>query len=280
MKAVVLTAFLFVAAFCGAAGHGPIFGLATPTNSQGEWSFDSGAFGRSSEVGSQVSLRQLIGYGVTPHLTLSFTAPAVIGETPLPPTRIQPGADFDTAVAWRFHHNTTRVGTRFESTAFAGLVVPGPQSGVKGLSVTSHVPGHMLGVVSGIASRSHYFWLGGTYTKFYERGGEKRPDVLNYSLIYGYRPPKWRTEADKWDWRVFGELVGERSTRFVRSGFSIPETQAHQIFLGPSFLGIYKNYTVSFGAQVPIYRDVGAIFPKERVRYAVNFSYLLFQHSH
>ena len=280
MKVTAFIALLFVPVFCNAAGHGPIFGLATPTNSQGEWSFDTGVFGRSSALGSEASVRGLVGYGFTPHLTFSFTAPAVIGDTPLPPTRIQPGADFESTLAWRFHHNTTKVGTRFESTAFAGLVVPGPQSGFKGLSFTSHVPGNMLGVVSGIASRSHYFWLGGTYTKFYERGGERRPDVLDYSLVYGYRPPKWRKEADKWDWRVLGELVGERSTHFLHNNSLVPQSQAHQVFLGPSFLGIYKNYTVSFGAQVPIYRDVGALFPKEHVRYGVNFSYLLFQHSH
>ena len=74
--------------------------------------------------------------------------------------------------------------------------------------------------------------------------------------------------------------MGERSSRFLHSGLLIPQTDAHQVFLGPSLLGIYKNYTVSFGAQVPIYRDVGALFPKEHVRYAVNFSYLLFQHKH
>src|SRR5436305_1986469 len=280
MKTTLLAILLLIPDICNAAGHGPVFGLATPTNSQGEWSFDSGFFGRSSAVKSNTSFRELNAYGETPHLTLSFTAPGVIGDTHLLPTRIQPGADFDTTAAWRFHHTTTKVGTRFESTAFAGVVVPGPQTGVKGLSFSSHVPGNMLGVVSGIASRSHYFWLGGTYTKFYESGGERRPDVFDYSLVYGYRPPKWRTEADKWDWRVFGELVGERSSRFLHKGLLIPQTDAHQVFLGPSLLGIYKNYTVSFGAQVPIYRDVGALFPKEHVRYAVNFSYLLFQHKH
>ena len=84
----------------------------------------------------------------------------------------------------------------------------------------------------------------------------------------------------KWDWRVFGELVGERSPRFLQAGAIVPQTQAHQVFLGPSLLGIYRNYTVSFGAQLPIYRDVGVLFPRERVRYAVNFAYLLFSHSH
>ncbi|HWZ83696.1 MAG TPA: hypothetical protein VNW47_13785 [Terriglobales bacterium] len=281
MKFVALVlAILGIPVFAFASGHGPLFGLATPTNSQGEWSFDQGVFGRNAGSDSQASIRELIGYGFTPHLTLSLTLPAVLGDARLPPTRIQPGADFDASLAWRFQHRATKVGTRFESTAFTSLVVPGPQSGFKDVAHVSNVPGVMLGAVTGMASRSHYLWLGGTYTKFFEHNGDRRPDVLDYSLVYGYRPPKWRKPPDKWDWRLFGELVGERSERFLQSGSTVAGTQAHQVFLGPSALGIYRNYTVSFGAQVPVYRDVGSMFPKERVRFAVNFSYLLFQHSH
>jgi len=280
-RAVVsLLAFLVIPVYSMAAGHGPVFGLATPTNSQGEYSFDFGLFGRSSSAGSQESLRALVGYGFTPHLTLSFTAPGVLGTTPLPPTRIQPGADFDSTLAWRFQHNATKIGTRIESTAFAGLVVPGAQSSFNGVVHTTNAPGNLIGAVTGIASRSHYVWLGSTFTKFYERGGDRRPDVLDYSLVYGYRPPAWRKPPDKWDWRLFGELVGEHSNRFLQDNAIVPETQAHQVFLGPSTLGIYRNYTISFGAQFPIYQSVGALFPKEHVRFAVNFSYLLFQHSH
>jgi len=263
-----------------ASGHGPIFGLATPTNSQGEWSFDQGVFGRSTSVGSQASISELVGYGFTPHLTLSFTLPAVVGETRLPPTRIQPGDDFDSTVAWRFQHRATKVGTRLESTAFAGLAVPGPQSGFTGVAKTTSAPGFMVGAVTGRASLSHYVWLGATFTKFAEHSGDRRPDVFDYSLVYGYRPPKWRRTPDKWDWRLFLELVGERSNKFLQGDATVANTQAHQVFVGPSALGIYRNYTVSFGAQFPIYRDVGRDWPKERVRFAVNFSYLLFQHSH
>ncbi|HMH01006.1 MAG TPA: hypothetical protein VK555_06315 [Terriglobales bacterium] len=279
-RALVLLAILAMPLYGTAAGHGPVFGLATPTNSKGEFSFDFGIFGRSSTFGSQASVRGLVGYGFTPHLTLSLTLPAVISETRLPPTRIQPGDDFESTLEWRFHHNATKVGTRFESTAFAGLVVPGPQSGFKGVAHTTNAPGSMVGVVSGMASRSHYLWLGSTFTKFYEHNGDRRPDVLDYSLVYGYRPPAWRKPPDKWDWRIFGELVGEHSNRFLQANMIVPETQAHQVFIGPSALGIYRNYTVSFGAQFPVYQNVGAQFPKERVRFAVNFSYLLFQHSH
>jgi hypothetical protein len=279
-RAVVLLTVIGLPLFAAAAAHGPVFGLATPTNSQGEWSFDEGIFGRNTPFGMQASVRELVAYGFTPHLTLSLTLPAVIGDTTLPPTRIQPGDDFDTTAAWRFQHRSTKVGTRFESTAFAGLAVPGPQSGFKGVAHSTNVPGTMVGVVSGMASRSNYLWLGSTYTKFYEHDGDKRPDVLDYSLVYGYRPPKWRRPPDKWDWRLFGELVGERSDRFLQANIAVANTQAHQVFLGPTALGIFHNYTVSFGAQFPIYQDVGSAFPKEHVRFAVNFSYLLFQHGH
>ena len=60
-----------------ASGHGPLFGLATPTNSQGEWSFDEGIFGRNTPFGTQASVRELIAYGFTPHLTVSLTLPVV-----------------------------------------------------------------------------------------------------------------------------------------------------------------------------------------------------------
>jgi hypothetical protein len=278
-RTVVLAIALLTWPWCVFAdGHGPVFGLATPTNSKGEWSFDTGVFGRANSSDSEASVRELVGYGFTPHLTLSFTAPAVIGSGAFTPTRIQPGDDFDAKLAWRFQHRATKVGTRFESTAFAGLVVPGPQSSFRGIAHTTNAPGTMFGAVTGMASRSHYIWLGSTFTKFYEHNGDKRPDVFDYTLVYGYRPPKWRRPPDKWDWRVFGELVGERSGRFVQANFAIPETQAHQVFIGPTVLGIYHNYTVSFGAQFPVFRDVGALFPKERVRFAINLSYLLFQH--
>lgn len=279
-EALILLGILTIPIYASAAGHGPVFGLATPTNSQGEFSFDFGLFGRSRSVGSQESLRALIGYGFTPHLTLSFTAPVLLHNSTLPPTRIQPGDDFESTLAWRFQHKATKVGTRFESTAFTGLVVPGSQSGFSGIAHTTSVPGNMVGAVTGMASLSHYLWLGSTFTEFYEHNGDRRPHVLDYSLVYGYRPPAWRKTPDKWDWRVFGELVGEHSNRFMAANFPVPGTQAHQVFVGPSALGIYRNYTVSFGAQFPIYRDVGAVLPRERVRFAVNFSYLLFQHSH
>jgi hypothetical protein len=279
-RAMILLVLLALPLQAMAASHGPVFGLATPTNSQGEWSFDQGVFGRSSSAGTQASIRELVGYGFTPHLTVSLTLPVVVGDTRLPPTRIQPGDDFDSTLAWRFQHRATKVGARIESTAFAGLVVPGPQSTFSGIARTSNIPGFMVGGVTGRASLGHYVWLGATFTRFAEHHADQRPEVLDYSLVYGYRPPKWRRSPDKWDWRLFGELVGERSNRFRQANGTVANTQGHQVFLGPSALGIYRNYTISFGAQLPLYQDCGSAWAKEHVRFAVNFSYLLFQHSH
>lgn len=54
--------------FAIATTHGAIFGLATPTNSEGEWSFESGVFGQNTSLGSQASFRELPADEFTPHL--------------------------------------------------------------------------------------------------------------------------------------------------------------------------------------------------------------------
>ena len=53
----------------------------------------------------------------------------------------------------------------------------------------------------------------------------------------------------------------------------MPGTDAHQIFVGPSVLGVYKNYAIEAGVQLPAYRNAGARLQEERFRYAINVSY-------
>src|SRR5207245_6457770 len=110
-----------------ASGHGPVFGFATPVNSQGEWSFDAGMFGRNATFGSQLTARTMASYGFTPHLQFSLIAPALAQQGSLPMTMMSGGGEFQTNLAWRFHHQPNAIGSRFESTASVGLVVPGPQ---------------------------------------------------------------------------------------------------------------------------------------------------------
>jgi hypothetical protein len=259
--------FVFVAAavisatpLLQASGHGPVFGLATPTNPQGGFSLDMSFMGRYGDGGGAM-VRATLGYGLTENLKISISAPLVFDAEPFTPARVAAftpmGGDFESLVTWRFHRQDTGVGSRFESAAIGGLLVPGPQH---------------AGIVTGVASRGHYAWTGVSYQRYAESAADRRPDLLFYSAVYGYRPPSWRTDTG-WDWRIFGELTGERAGTLQFAGLKLPGSDSHQVLFGPTTLGVYKNYAVSAGIQFPLYRDVSPIYPQERVRFSINFSY-------
>ena len=86
-----------------------------------------------------------------------------------------------------------------------------------------------------------------------------------------YRPESWRKDHG-WDWRIFGECTGERAGVLERGGTTLAGSRSNQVFVGPTTLGVYKNYAVSAGVQVAVHQDVGPLYPRERVRAAVNFS--------
>lgn len=178
--------------------------------------------------------------------------------------------DFELLSGWRFHRKGTDIGTRVESTAYAALLVPGPQRGPMPLA---RAPGAFVAVSTGVASRSHYVWGGVGRTQYAESQGDRRAPVLLYSAVWGYRPPALRKDYPHWDWRLFVEMTGEEAGRITRGGVRLPGTGGHQIFLGPTTLGIWKNYAISGGVQFPVYRNVGAAHPRERARVALNFSY-------
>jgi hypothetical protein len=244
---ILLVFFLAEAMF--ASGHGPVFGLATPTNPKGGWSFDANLMGRGGD-GQGFMFRPVLGYGVTENLKVSISAPVALRTEPFPAARVSAftsmSADFEGIAIWRFHRQDTGVGSRFESAAIGGVLLPSPQS-------RGGEAGGLIGGVTGIASRSNYAWGGATYQRY------SSSDLLFYSLAYAYRPPAWRRDSG-WDWRIFGEMTGERS-------------RSHQIFFGPTTLGVYKNYAVSAGIQFPVYRDGSPLYPRERVRFALNFAY-------
>jgi hypothetical protein len=95
--------------------------------------------------------------------------------------------------------------------------------------------------------------------------------VLFYSAAYAYRPPSWRRDTG-WDWRIFGEMTGEKTGSIQRAGSALPASNTQEIFVGPSTLGVYKNYALSAGVQFPVYRDLSPLYPRERVRVALSFS--------
>jgi hypothetical protein len=269
-------AWIGTPALIQASGHGPVFGLATPTNPQGGFSFDMSLMGRFG-AGTGGMFRATLGYGITENLKISISGPVVFESEPFAPARVAPftsmGGDFEGLTIWRFHRKDTGVGSRFETAAIGGVLIPGPQDFGGALKGLHSGPGALAGIVTGIASRSRYAWAGVSYQRYAESNRDRRPDVLFYSAVYGYRPPSWRTDTG-WDWRIFGEFTGEKTGTIQREGLSLPGSQGHQMFLGPTTLGVYKNYAVSAGIQFPVYQDIRpAIYPRERVRVAINFSY-------
>ena len=68
-------------------------------------------------------------------------------------------------------------------------------------------------------------------------------------------------------------MTGERSGPVQRSARLLPASESHQVFLGPTTLGVYKNYAVSAGMQFPVYRATSPLYPRERFRFALNFAW-------
>jgi hypothetical protein len=261
--------------FAAASGHGPVFGLATPTNPKGGWSFDTNLMGRTGS-GSGVMFRPSLGYGINENLKVSVSAPVSFTTEPFAPSRLSAftsmTGDFEGIAIWRFHRQDTGVGSRFESAAIGGVLLPGSQEPGGPLKGIGTGPGGLIGGVTGVASRSHYAWAGVTYQHYSASDGDRRPALLFYSFAYAYRPPSWRTDTG-WDWRVFGELTGERAGNIQHSGVQLLGTDTHQVFLGPATLGVYKNYAVSAGIQFPVYRQLSLIYPRETIRFALNFAW-------
>ena len=126
-RAVAFASLLALAQVVKAADHGPVFGLATPTNPQGGWSFDLGVNGRS---GMASVLEAELSYGLTQNIKLAVSGPVVFQSDPYPRSSVTTNTpisgDFSGLVWWRFQKKDF-AGKRIESTAVAGALVPGPQ---------------------------------------------------------------------------------------------------------------------------------------------------------
>ena len=260
-----------------ATDHGPVFGYATPVNSQGEVSCDTGIYGRNGTRGTQFSTGTGCGYGITPHITVNAFLPATFGSGSLQESRVMPSGEWSAGASWRFLHSVTSVGKRIESTASLGVVVPGPQMDSGVLASLHRAPGVAGTLATGFASRSQYAWVGGGYTSFAAASHDRRSDTLSWSGVYGYRPARLRRGYDQWDYRGFAELTGEHTGGVRSAGIVVPDSSTTTVWLGPSVLAILKSVAIEGGVQAPIYRDVSdSIYGRERVRFAINFSYLRF----
>jgi hypothetical protein len=257
--AMASASLLALAQVVKAADHGPVFGLATPTNPQGGWSFDLGVNGRS---GMASVLEAELSFGLTQNIKLAVSGPVVFQPDPYPrssvTTNTPSSGDFSGLVWWRFQKKDF-AGKRIETTAVAGALVPGPQQETGLYRGLNSGPGYLAGAVTGIASRRQYVWAGTTYQRYAESKGDRRPDLLSYTAVYGYRPLAWRTDYPRWDWRVFGEFTGERTGTLQRQDFEVPGSEAKQMSRSQRARRVPRNWNRSRNAVSDLSRCRSAL---------------------
>jgi len=260
-----------------AQGHGPAYGLSTPTLGKGGWSLDLSAMSRFVGTTRTVMVRPMLSYGITEDLQIS-------GSFPMPlytPQGIRPAhgmarmptsPDIEFLLGWRFHRQATGVGSRFESTIYAGFDYP--TDAVRAGARTA--PGLYGAAVTGYASRAVYAWAGGLYRRYMTPAGNAADhpgDVAMYSLVLGYRPGSFRRDLPHADWRIFLEAFGEWIRSDVIAGVPQLDTGSHQIFVGPTLLGLYGSWGVSGGPVFPVYRRVNGTQLQEKARLIVTTTF-------
>lgn len=298
VRRIVVTTILLGGALPGsaaAAGHGPVFGAATPTLGKGAWPLDQAWMGRISEDhDNEQLLRTMISFGVTENLQMSASLPILLESPVRMPTgrmmaTMSDHRDLEGLLAWRFHHQPIGQNGRFEATVYGGGTVP-LQNQYAGMATT---PSVYVSVSTGYVSRAHYLWVGAGYQRFGGGSGDRFGDVSSYSLVYGNRPKVLRLDYPKPDLRFFVEAVGERTGPAHHASILEDDGHGHQIggptvdghvvhpaggghvvLVGPTALLLYKAYAIAGGLQIPIIqrlKDAGQ--PKERFRFALNVSY-------
>ncbi len=274
-RVLALTAFLAMPSGGRTQGHGPIFGLSTPTLGKGGWSLDATVMGRMLNEQQTAMVRTLLSYGINEDLQFSASLPMPIYTTQgVVPTRVSTrmpaSPDIEFTLGWRFQRRELGIGKRFESTAYVAFDYPTDPLRV-GLRTTPGVAGAL---VTGYASRVIYAWAGALYRRYVTPIGptaDHLGDLAMYSLVVGYRPPQFQHDYPRPDWRLFVEAVGENTRRDVAAGVERANSGGHQLFVGPTLLGLYGGWGVSGGPIFPVHRRLNGTQPRERVRMSVNF---------
>jgi len=274
VTAVVLVSVLAWPRAVSATGHGPVFGAATPTLGRDGWSLDVAWMMRRSQTEDDQMLRSMIGYGLTEDVQVSVSLPVPLSSSNRMPVgrtmaMMSGNLDAELLAAWRFHRRVVGEGARFESTAYVGGTIPLERRHA-GMGTA---PSLSASLASGYASRAHYFWIGGSYQRPLDNGGERVGDVASLTAVYGYRPPALRLDYPNPDLRFFVESVAERTGAARQGAADMPNTGGSAVLVGPTFLLLYKEYGISGGVLLPLRQRLNGTQPKERVRVGVNFSY-------
>ena len=259
-----------------AQGHGPVYGLSTPTLGRGGWSLDVAGMGRFFDGGRTAMLRPMLSYGVTEDVQVSASIPIPLARDAAAPgvrafSRMPASEDVEMMVGWRVQRRATGVGARQETTLWLAVDVPtdGRRDGLE------TAPGLFGSVVTGYASRSVYVWLGGAYRRSLAAGPDEHRagDVTMGSLVVGYRPPSFRADYPHSDWRAFVEVVGERVSHDTVGGIRRPDSGGRQLYAAFTVLGLYGWWGLAGGPAFPLYQSLNGDQPDDGVRLAVNATF-------
>jgi hypothetical protein len=271
---LALLASLATGSLGRAQGHGPVFGLSTPTLRKGGWSLDAGFMGQLVGEHEMAMFRPMVSYGITERVQLSasFPVPIYTSAGMMPArvaTRMPASPDVELTVGWRFQNQELGVGSRFETTTFLALAYPTDATRM-GLRTS---PGVSVALTTGYVSRTVYAWVGGMYQRYVTPIGPSADhpgDLAMYSIVLGYRPPAFQHDYPHADWRLFVEAAGEARARDVAAGVRRPESGGHALFAGPTLLGLYGGWGVSGGPLFPVYQHLNGRQPRDRVRLALD----------
>jgi hypothetical protein len=257
-------------------GHGPAFGLATPTGGKGALTYNLTNMALFHDPGqSGFMLRHTWTYSPSHRVQLNLSMPTPVRRHANPPrTRggsLMPGfGDMEAAALWRFHLQHLDVGSRLESTLILGGSYP-TEERRGGLRVGY---GAHAAAVTGYASRTVYAWAGGGVQRYEAREGDRLAEVRYATAVFGWRPPLFALDYPRPDWRLFVEGVFEDVGRERRDGVSDGEPYGRKLLVGPSVLGLNGPWGISIGTLFPVWERLRiGDATSERARLVLNLSY-------
>lgn len=256
-----------------AEGHGPAFGLATPTLARGQWSSDTAVVQVDTQSGDTLSYREMLGYGITEDLqalvTFPLRTPEESGSSGRSGGMMGSMDAIEASLQWRFHRTAPEVGTRRESALLVGITEPTDDTrGPMQIGNSIH-----LAAVTGYASRSTYWWAGAGTQRYFEEGGDRLGSLYYMTGVFGYRPPLFQQDYPKPDWRVFLEGVVESAERDRMNGRPMQSSGGEKLLVGPSVLGLYGRWGVEAGVLLPVVQSLNGTQAEERYRAKFVFTY-------
>lgn len=271
--AILLLGLVPVSATLAQGGHGPVFGLATPTLPEGSWNADFTVMS-AARGGRALAIRETIRYGLTRDVQLNLSVPQRL-ESGGAPLRTRIGTmmggmgDAELSVFWRPHVRYPGVGKRSETTLiFSALHRMTDRN--DGLETG---PGFHAAVVTGYASRTVYAWAGGGYQRYFEKSGDRPGDLRYMSIVFGWRPPIFQRDYPKPDWRIFVESLAEFVGHDQVDDGALEASGGQRVFVGPTVLGLYGKWGIGAGAVFPIHQNHRDGLAGEDARYTINVSY-------